>query len=170
MLIYFNGLTKTEQYITVTPSQALIQQRLKKIKLKEPVLIEKNSFTNYKTRIISWEVTKDNDSYINLAVKYHYDGEYKDNKIWISAHTLDHGSRSMNYSVRPTKISLGTGIANIHLGVSSRAPKRHCTNKIGLTMYGKDIPTFHKATINFSKCWTNNYITPTESTPKEGIN
>jgi len=133
-----------------------------------PVVIP--SFNNNATRIISWEVSRDTDSYINLAVKYHYDGKYNDSKTWLSAYTLDNDSRSMNYSVRPAKMEKGTGIVNIRLGVNSRAPIRHCTNKIGLTMYGKDIPTFHKATINFSKCWTNNYTKPTESKPTEGIN
>jgi len=142
---------------------------MKEIKLKEPVLIEGKVNKQNGSEIISWEVTKDTDSFINLAVKYHYDGKYKDNKTWISAYTMENSARSMNYSVRPAKMDIGTGIVNIRLAVNSRAPKRHCTNKIGLTMYGKDIPTFHKATINFSKCWTNNYIAPSESTPTKGI-
>jgi len=142
---------------------------IKEIQLKEPVVIEGKANKNYVTKIISWEVTSSTESYINLAVKYHYDGKYKDNKTWISAYTMENGARSMNYSVRPAKMDIGTGIVNIRVAVKSRAPKRHCTNKIGLTMYGKDIPTFHKATINFSKCWTNNYITPSESNPTKGI-
>lgn len=142
----------------------------KEIQLKEPVLIEAKVNARKGSKIISWEVTKDTDSFINLAVKYHYDGKFEDNKTWISAYTMENGARSMNYSVRPAKMDIGTGIVNIRLAVNSRAPKRHCTNKIGLTMYGKDIPTFHKASINFSKCWTNNYIAPGESNPTKGIN
>lgn len=139
------------------------------IQLKEPVLIEAAAFNNNETRIISWEVTKNNKSYIDLAVKYFYDGKYKNNKTWLSAYTMENGARSMNYSVRPAKIDKGTGIVNIRLGISSKAPKEHCTNKIGLTMYGKDISTFHKAIIDFNKCWINNYIPPTESNPTKGI-
>jgi len=140
------------------------------IKLKEPVLFEEAvTFNKEETRIISWEVTDHKDSYINLAVKYFYDGKYKDKQTWLSAHTLDNGSRSMNYSVRPSKIINGTGIVNIRLGVSSRAPKRHCTNQIKFGIYGKNIPTFHEATVNFNKCWTNNHILPTTSIPTKGI-
>ncbi len=141
----------------------------REIELQEPVLIEAEAFNNNDSRIISWEVTKDTDSYIVLAVKYHYDGKFNDNKTWISAYTMENNVRSMNYSVRPAQMEIGTGIVNIRLSVNSRAPKRHCTSKIGLTMYGKDIPGFHKATINFSKCWTNNHIEPGESHPTKGI-
>ena len=140
------------------------------LKLKEPVLIERTTtFNKNETRIISWEITEHHDSYINLAVKYFYNGKYKDKQTWLSAHTLDNGSRSLNYSVRPSKITNGTGIVNIRLGVSSRAPKRHCTNHIKFSIYGKNIPTFHEATVNFSKCWTNNHILPTTSSPTKGI-
>jgi len=143
---------------------------VKTIMLKEPVLIDDSPSINLnETRIISWEVTDRRESYINLAVKYFYDGRYKDKQTWLSAHTLDNSARSMNYSVRPSKIETGTGIVNIRLGVNSSAPKRHCTNQIKFTIYGKDIPTFHEATVNFSKCWTNNYIAPTTSNPSKGI-
>jgi len=129
---------------------------VKVIRLQEPVLVKTISTSNAsQTRIISWEVTEHHDSYINLAVKYHYDGRFKDSNIWLSAGTLDNGGRSMNYSVRPSKMKIGTGIANIRLGVSTRVPKRHCTNKIVFSMYGKHIPIFHEATVNFSKCWSN---------------
>ena len=141
------------------------------IKLKESILIEPpTSLKTTGTRIISWEITDHQDSYINVAVKYFYDGKFKEQQTWLSAHTLDNGSRSMNYSVRPSKIKKGSGIINIRLGVSTRAPKRHCTNQIKFSMYGKNIPTFHESTVNFSKCWTNNYIAPTTSTPTKGIN
>lgn len=140
------------------------------IQLKEPIPIQENINLNInESRIVSWEVTEHHESHINLAVKYFYDGKYNEKQIWLSAHTLDNGVRSMNYSVRPTKIINGEGIVNIRLGVSSRAPKRHCTNQIKFSMYGKNIPTFHEATVNFNKCWTNNYIPPTTSTPSKGI-
>lgn len=143
---------------------------VKIIKLKEPVFINSVPATKTdKTRIISWEVTEQNESYMTLAVKYFYDGKYNKNQTWLSAHTLDNGVRSMNYSVQPSKMETGEGVINIRLGVSRRAPKRHCTNKIAFTMYGKDIPSFHEATVNFNKCWTNNYIKPTVSSPTEGI-
>jgi len=143
---------------------------VKTIKLKEPIFINSKPTTKMdETRIISWEVTEQNDSYITLAVKYFYDGKYKKIQTWLSAYTLDNGVRSMNYSVQPSKMETGEGIINIKLGVNRRAPKRHCTNKISFSMYGKDIPSFHEETVNFNKCWTNNYIKPTISNPTKGI-
>lgn len=143
---------------------------VKIIKLKEPILISSSPVAKKDaTKITSWEVTEQNDSYITLAVKYFYDGKYKENQTWLSAYTLDNDIRSSNYSVRPSKMEKGEGIINIKLGVNRRAPKRHCTNKITFTMYGKDIPSFHEATVNFNKCWTNNYIKPTISNPTVGI-
>jgi Domain of unknown function (DUF4124) len=143
---------------------------VKTIKLKEEIFINSVPATKAgESRIISWEVTEQNASYITLAVKYFYDGQYNASQTWLSAYTLDNGIRSMNYSVRPSKMETGEGIINIRLGVSRRAPKRHCTNKIKFSMYGKDIPSFHEATVNFNKCWTNNYIKPTISNPTKGI-
>ena len=143
---------------------------VKIIKLKEPIFINSTPATKTdETRIISWEVTEQNDSYISLAVKYFYDGKYNKSQTWLSAYTLDNGVRSMNYSVRPSKMETGEGIINIRLGVNRRAPKRHCTNKIAFSMYGKDIPSVKEDTGNFKKCWTNNYIKPTIFNPAKGI-
>ena len=145
------------------------QSEIKEITLKNPVIIESTSAKKDETRIIAWEVTDDKESHIVLAVKYYYDGRYKDKDTWLSAYTMDNTARSPHYSVQPSKMNTGMGIVNIRLGVNRRAPRRHCTNKIKLHMYGKDISTFHTATINFSKCWSNNYIPPTESKPTKGI-
>jgi len=155
----------------------------KVIQLKKPVLINRShSLYENKTRIISWKITENYYSHINLTVKYFYDEKSripetqhtketpdasKTPEIWLSVLPEYNGTRSMNASVRPSKIEPGTGEVNIRISISAHAPKRHCTNQLKFIIYGKNIPTFHSATVSFSKCWTNNRMPP--STPKSAI-
>ncbi len=121
------------------------------------------------TKIISWEATNEKSNSVKFAVKYFYDGQYGDEKMWISATTKANGSTTSYYSVRPGTIMPGEHIAIIDVGVASFAPKRYCSDQVQFSMYGRNISTFHKATVNYSKCWTNTYVKPTESIPTEGV-
>lgn len=145
-----------------------ISSRPDNLNRKEFTSIKPDSNKN-QTRILSWEVTEQNEDHIVISVKYFYDGEFKEVPIWLSASTLNNGNRSRNDEVWPSKIVKGEGIVNIKLKASSRAPNKYCTNQIMFSIYGKDISTFHRATVDFNKCWVNN-INPTESHPIKGIN
>jgi hypothetical protein len=120
------------------------------------------------SKIISWEPTKETEVDVYFSVKYFYDGKFGDDNMWIFAETLLDGSSTSYFGVMPAKVTRGENIAVIRVGVASAAPRKHCTNGIRFSMYGKGIPTFNEATVKYNKCWLNTDIKPVESKPTKG--
>jgi hypothetical protein len=105
--------------------------------------------------INTYRVVREKPDAITLAVKYHYEGLNED-RVYIGAVTQTKGQNTSHWRYRPVKVLRGENIAEIEIGMNSKAPDNYCSDALRIKVYESGKSTFFDDSIDFNKCWQKN--------------
>jgi hypothetical protein len=104
-------------------------------------------------KILGVQVISESVKNLTLKIDYEYGGARGSN-VFVSAKMAEKGKPSRYYAVRPARVAVGKGSANVKLGTAQSAPEAFTSDALIITMYVGGQNAFLSQSFNYRKTWS----------------